>query len=58
MDLIPRLGAIGAPTLVIAGRHDPATPPEHGERIAAGIPARASSSSTPRTSRPSSSRTP
>ena len=37
MDLIPELGAIRAPTLVIAGRHDPATPPEHGERIAAGI---------------------
>ena len=38
MDLIPELGAIRAPTLVIAGRHDPATPPEHGERIVAGIP--------------------
>jgi 3-oxoadipate enol-lactonase len=38
MDLIPELGAIRAPTLVIAGRQDPATPPEHGERIAAGIP--------------------
>ena len=38
MDLIPELGAVRAPTLVIAGRQDPATPPEHGERIAAGIP--------------------
>jgi 3-oxoadipate enol-lactonase len=37
MDLLPELGAIRAPTLVIAGRQDPATPPEHGERIAAGI---------------------
>jgi 3-oxoadipate enol-lactonase len=39
MDLVPELGAIRAPTLVIAGTQDPATPPEHGERIAAGIPA-------------------
>ena len=38
MDLVAELGAISAPTLVIAGRHDPATPPEHGERIVAGIP--------------------
>jgi 3-oxoadipate enol-lactonase len=38
MDLIPELGAIRAATLVIAGSQDPATPPEHGERIAAGIP--------------------
>jgi 3-oxoadipate enol-lactonase len=38
MDLVPELGAIRAPTLVIAGLQDPATPPEHGERIAAGIP--------------------
>ena len=38
MDLVPELGAIRAPTLVIAGTQDPATPPEHGERIAAGIP--------------------
>ena len=28
----------GTHPLVIAGRHDRATPPEHGERIAAGIP--------------------
>jgi 3-oxoadipate enol-lactonase len=38
MNLVSELGAIRAPTLVIAGRQDPATPPEHGERIAAGIP--------------------
>jgi 3-oxoadipate enol-lactonase len=37
MDLIGELGAIRAPTLVIAGRHDPATPPEHAERIVDGI---------------------
>ena len=38
MDLEPVLGKITAPTLVIAGADDPATPPEHAERIAAGIP--------------------
>ncbi|MGV9770905.1 3-oxoadipate enol-lactonase [Streptosporangium sp. NPDC003464] len=38
MDLRPDLAAIRAPTLVLAGADDPATPPEHGERIAAGIP--------------------
>jgi 3-oxoadipate enol-lactonase len=38
MDLLPHLPAIGAPTLVIAADDDPATPPEHGERIAAGVP--------------------
>lgn len=38
MDLVPVLGAITAPTLVIAGANDPATPPEHAHRIAAGIP--------------------
>jgi 3-oxoadipate enol-lactonase len=32
------LPAITAPTLVIAGAQDPATPPEHAERIVAGIP--------------------
>lgn len=35
MDL--DLSPISAPTLVIAGAQDPATPPEHGERIAEGI---------------------
>ena len=37
MDLRPDLGAIRAPTLVIAGADDPATPPSHAERIAEGI---------------------
>lgn len=38
MDLLADLARIEAPTLVIAGRVDPATPPAHAERIAAGIP--------------------
>jgi 3-oxoadipate enol-lactonase len=38
MDLLDQLGAIKAPTLVIAAEQDPATPPEHGERIAARVP--------------------
>jgi 3-oxoadipate enol-lactonase len=38
MDLRPVLERIRAPTLVIAGADDPSTPPEHAERIAAGIP--------------------
>lgn len=38
LDLRPALGRIAAPTLVLAGAEDPATPPEHAERIAAGIP--------------------
>ena len=38
MDLLDAIGAIGAPTLVIAGREDPATPPPHAERIAERIP--------------------
>jgi 3-oxoadipate enol-lactonase len=37
MDLIPVLGRITAPTLVIAGARDPATPPEHAALIARGI---------------------
>lgn len=37
MDLRPRLGSITAATLVISGAEDPATPPGHGARIAAGI---------------------
>jgi 3-oxoadipate enol-lactonase len=36
-DLRAELGAVTAPALVIAGREDPTTPPEHAERIAAGI---------------------
>ncbi len=35
MDLRPDLPAITAPTLVLAGAEDPATPPEHGAAIAA-----------------------
>jgi 3-oxoadipate enol-lactonase len=38
MDQVPRLGEIRAPTLVIAAEDDPATPPEHGELIAAAVP--------------------
>jgi len=38
MDLLPRLGEITAPTLVIAGREDPATPPPHAERIGEAVP--------------------
>ena len=37
MDLRNRLGIIQAPTLVISGSDDPATPPEHGEFIHQGI---------------------
>jgi 3-oxoadipate enol-lactonase len=38
MDLEDDIRAIGAPTLVIAGRQDPATPPPHAELIASRIP--------------------
>ncbi|MFI5839321.1 3-oxoadipate enol-lactonase [Catenuloplanes sp. NPDC051500] len=38
MDLRPDLPRITAPTLVIAGRDDPATPPPHGQVIVDGIP--------------------
>jgi 3-oxoadipate enol-lactonase len=31
------LGGISAPTLVIAGAEDPATPPWHGARIASAV---------------------
>ena len=37
MDLRPQLTSIRAPVLVIAGDADPATPPPHADRIAAGI---------------------
>jgi 3-oxoadipate enol-lactonase len=37
LDLEPRLAEIRAPTLVIAGAEDPATPPEHAERIVAAV---------------------
>lgn len=38
MDLRPDLERIVAPTLVVVGADDPATPPDHAERIVAGIP--------------------
>jgi 3-oxoadipate enol-lactonase len=38
MDLRPMLGRITAPTLVVSGHDDPATPPEHGRQIANAIP--------------------
>ena len=37
MDLRSRLGSITAPTLVISGEQDQATPPEHGALIASGV---------------------
>ena len=36
MDLRGELGSIAAPTLVIAGADDPATPPDHGAAICGG----------------------
>ncbi len=38
MDLRNRLASIQAPTLVVSGAEDPATPPEHGRFIADSIP--------------------
>lgn len=38
MDLRPDLGRITAPTLVVAGADDPATPVEHAREIVRGIP--------------------
>jgi 3-oxoadipate enol-lactonase len=38
MDQRAELTKISAPTLVIGGKHDKATPPEHGELIARSIP--------------------
>lgn len=38
MDLTGDLGSIAAPTLVVVGADDVATPVEHAERIVAGIP--------------------
>jgi 3-oxoadipate enol-lactonase len=35
-DVYPELSKVSAPTLVISGRHDQSTPPERGEKIAAG----------------------
>lgn len=37
MNLAQQLSGIAAPTLVISGAQDPATPPEHGQRIAGGV---------------------
>jgi 3-oxoadipate enol-lactonase len=37
-DLRDRLGSIAAPTLVVAGADDPATPPDHARVIEEGIP--------------------
>ncbi|MFD7899405.1 3-oxoadipate enol-lactonase [Streptomyces sp. NPDC059743] len=38
LDLRDELARIGAPTLVVAGRDDPATPPAHARELADGIP--------------------
>jgi 3-oxoadipate enol-lactonase/4-carboxymuconolactone decarboxylase len=38
MDLLGGLPSIAAPTLVVSGLRDPAIPPEHQVRIAAGVP--------------------
>lgn len=38
MSIVDDLVAVAAPTLVIAGEQDQATPPEHARRIAAAIP--------------------
>jgi 3-oxoadipate enol-lactonase len=38
MDQRADLNRISAPTLVIGGKHDKSTPPEHGELIAKSIP--------------------
>jgi len=37
-DALDALGAIGAPTVVVAGVEDPATPPAHAEAIVARVP--------------------
>ena len=37
-DAVGRLGSITAPTLVVAGAEDPATPPAHGRVLADAIP--------------------
>ncbi len=38
MDLLDSLERVSAPTLIIAAKKDPATPPEHAQLIAARIP--------------------
>ena len=37
MDQRQHIGSIALPVLVVIGAHDPATPPDHGELIAAAI---------------------
>lgn len=37
-DTREELGAVAAPTLVVVGTEDPATPPSHAEELATGIP--------------------
>jgi 3-oxoadipate enol-lactonase len=37
-DVVDQLGGITAPTLVVSGVEDPATPPEHQQILADGIP--------------------
>jgi pimeloyl-ACP methyl ester carboxylesterase len=38
LDYRPRLGEVRAPTLLLAGRHDPQMPPSCSEELARGIP--------------------
>jgi 3-oxoadipate enol-lactonase / 4-carboxymuconolactone decarboxylase len=38
MSIVDDLSTVTAPTLVISGADDPATPPDHGRRIADGVP--------------------
>jgi len=38
MSIVDALPTITVPTLVIAGAEDPATPPDHGQRIADAVP--------------------
>ena len=38
MDLLDQLHTIAAPAMIVAGREDPSTPPEHGQAIADRIP--------------------
>jgi 3-oxoadipate enol-lactonase len=38
MDQLEAIGSIQAPTLVVVGTQDPATPPDHGRAIAGRIP--------------------
>ena len=36
-DLVPRLGEVTAPALILAGRHDLSAPPSRAELLRAGI---------------------